>query len=326
VTGTDKASGRRRWWQQPSLHFLLIGVALFAAYQWAETRQGADGKTIIVDRQALLTHMQYRARAFEPAQSAATLDRLDENELAALVDDYVREEVLYREALALGLDRNDFVIRQRLIQKLEFINRDLTEEMTELSDDEVQRYFAAHRDTYIQPAQIAFSQVFLSRHGNEAEVSRDHEGEAGRDAVMSRAESILADLNARQVPPREASRYGDEFSGGADQTDQSPEQIAGQFGQEFSEAVFALEAQPDRWQGPLQSPHGFHLLLITESIPERMLELAEAEKAVREDARRDRIDERNRAILQEIVDAYDVQVTVQPGSPGTLDDTPGSQQ
>jgi len=326
VTGTDKAPGRRQWWQQPSLHFVLIGVALFAAYQWAETRPGADGKTIVVDRDALLTYLQYRARAFDLARSADTLDRLDENELAALIDDYVREEVLYREALALGLDRNDFVIRQRLIQKLEFINRDLTEEMTELSDAEVQRYFAAHRDTYIQPAQIAFSQVFLGRQDNEAEVSRDHEGEGGRDAVMSRAESILADLNALQVPPREASRYGDEFSGGANQIDRSPEQVIDQFGQEFSEAVFALEAQSDRWQGPLKSPYGFHLLLITESIPERMLELAEAEKAVREDARRERIDERNRAIIQEIVDAYDVKVTVQPASSDTPGETSGTQQ
>jgi len=326
VTGTDTIPGRRRWWQQPSLHFLLIGAALFAAFQWMQTRQGADGKTILVDRDALLNDMQYRARAFDPARAAETLDRLEESELAALVDDYVREEVLYREALALGLDRNDFVIRQRLIQKLEFINRDLTEEMAELTDEEVQRYFTAHRDRYIQPAQVTFTHVFFSSQDGEAKVSRDDAGETGRDAVMARAESVLANLNALQVAPGEAGRYGDEFSEGAHLVHQSPEEIVSSFGQEFSDAVFASEAQPDRWQGPLQSLHGFHLLLITELIPERLLELPEAEKAVREDARRNRIDERNQAILQEIVDSYDVQVTVQPGSPSTLDDTSGTQQ
>ena len=89
MTATDTATGRRQWWRQPWLHFLLIGAALFAAFQWMERRQGADSKTILVDRDALLTYMQYRARTFDPARSAETLDRLDESELAALVDNYV---------------------------------------------------------------------------------------------------------------------------------------------------------------------------------------------------------------------------------------------
>jgi hypothetical protein len=296
-----------------------------------ERRQGAGGKTILVDRDALLTYMQYSARTFDPARAAESLDGLDESELAALVDNFVREEVLYREALALGLDRNDFVIRQRLIQKLEFINRDLTEEMMELTDAEIQRYFAGHRDRYMQPARITFTHIFLGGREDGARAGGDDAGATGLDdaqgdgdSAISRAESLLAELNARQVTSGDALRYGDELVHGAEFVEQSPEEIASLFGQEFSDAVFALDPQPDRWQGPLPSSLGSHLVLIARLTPERMLELAEAEKTVREDARRDRIDERNRAILQEMVDTYDVQVTVQAGSSGTPEETSGS--
>jgi hypothetical protein len=221
--------------------------------------------------------------------------------------------------VALGLDRNDFVIRQRLIQKLEFINRDLTAEMTELTGEEVQRYFASHRDRYTEPARITFTHVFISRQDREADAGRHGEGTgevesaASQDAVIARAERTLSDLNNRQVGPEEAGQYGDEFADGRESVEQSPGDIVSSFGQEFSEAVFDLEAQPDRWQGPLESAHGLHLVLITSLTPERTLELVEAENAVREDARRDRIEERNQAILQEIVDAYDVQITYRPG-------------
>jgi hypothetical protein len=242
----------------------------------------------------------------------------------------VREEVLYREALALGLDRNDFVIRQRLIQKLEFINRDLTEEMTELTDEEIRRYFAAHRDRYIQPARITFTQVFFSTGdggpaaGGPGETTAEAERAARRDAVVARAERTLAALNSRQVDADDAGRYGDEFVDGAQFVERSPEELVRIFGQELTDTLFALEAEPARWQGPLESSQGLHLVSITALTPERMLELAEAEKAVREDARRDRIEERNRAILQEIVDAYDVQITFRPRSPAGPEETSGT--
>ncbi len=79
-----------------------------------------DSKVIDVDREALLTFVQYRSRAFQPQAAATRLDGMSEEEVERLVRDYVREEALHREALALGMDKNDYVIKRRMIQSIEF--------------------------------------------------------------------------------------------------------------------------------------------------------------------------------------------------------------
>ena len=108
--------------RQPLLHFLLIGLGLFLIFDLVSgDRPDADQRVIVVDREALLTLLQFRIKAFEPGVAASRLDAMSEADLERLVDDYVREEALHREALALGMDVNDHIIKRRLIQKVEFI-------------------------------------------------------------------------------------------------------------------------------------------------------------------------------------------------------------
>src|SRR5690606_15059644 len=114
--------------RQPLLHFLALGVLLFALYDWRvgdAPESDASARHIVVTREALLDFIQYRARAFDDAAAVAQLDSMSAEQREALIDEYVREEALYREALALGMEQGDYIIRQRLVQKVEFLLENL---------------------------------------------------------------------------------------------------------------------------------------------------------------------------------------------------------
>src|SRR5688572_139179 len=106
----------RSWLREPLLHFLLLGAVLFFVYAALNRhRADADPQTIVVNREKLLTFIQYRSRAFDATRFNNLLESLPEEELRKLIQSYVREEALYREAKALQLDKNDYVARLRLI-------------------------------------------------------------------------------------------------------------------------------------------------------------------------------------------------------------------
>ena len=139
---------------QPLLHFVLIGLAMFIIYSLTvkDSLDESYSTTIIVDKPALLKFMQFRAKSFDEAKYGAKLDNMSDDELNKLIDDYLREEVLYREALALGLDKEDYVIRRRLAQKVEFINQGFAEKSIDFSDEELNKYFEENKDNYyVQP-------------------------------------------------------------------------------------------------------------------------------------------------------------------------------
>jgi hypothetical protein len=293
-------TGARRWWRQPLVHFLLIGAALFAVHQWVLTRNPDERKTVVVDRAALLTFMQYRARTFDPERSDQILDALGDEELSQLIDEYVRQEVLYREAKALGLDRDDFVIRQRLIQKLEFINQDLSSQLTELSEEDLRGYFEEHRDDYVKPSRVVMTHVFFDQRAG------------GRDQALQRAESTLAVLNSRRVPFNEGPRHGDRFFYDVNFVGAEEEQVRRFLGPEIARAAMSLEPSEKLWRGPYASEYGHHLVMITSRSPEKYLELDEIRPRVQEDARRYRIKELEDAVVDRVIEAYDIRIDYEP--------------
>ncbi|MGB5266423.1 MAG: hypothetical protein WBN30_07535, partial [Polyangiales bacterium] len=110
------------------MHFLAAGLGLFVLFGLVNRGdQDFDPNVITVDQEALLTFIQYRIKAFNPDLAEKKLNALSDEELQRLIDDYVREEVLHREAIALGLDDDDYIIRRRLVQKLEFITEGFAE-------------------------------------------------------------------------------------------------------------------------------------------------------------------------------------------------------
>mgnify|MGYP001823877680 FL=1 len=190
----------KKFLREPLLHFLAIGIGLFVLFDLvAPEESNLDSRTIVVDRNALLTFVQFRSKAFNPEVAAARLDALSDAELSRLVDDYVREEALHREALSLGMDQNDYVIKQRLIQSLRFITNGFVSAAVDISDEEIAEFYEANRDDYYVDPYVTFTHVYFSsdRHG--------------REQARQLAETKLAELNDQNVPFSESTRHGERF-------------------------------------------------------------------------------------------------------------------
>ena len=147
------------------MHFLLVGIALLGAHElFVHAENTEDPRTIVVDRAALLNFIQYRTKVFEPDAAAARLDGLSEDALTRVINDFVQEEALYREAQALGLARDDYVIKQRMIQKVDFITQGFAEAAVALTEEDLERHFAEHRERYFVAPLVTFTpRVFRSR-------------------------------------------------------------------------------------------------------------------------------------------------------------------
>ncbi len=283
--------------REPLVHFLAIGVALFVLFNVVGPDDAeADSKTIVVDRNALLTFVQYRSKAFNPEVAASRLDALNETELQLLIDDYVREEALHREALALGMDESDYVIKQRLIQSLKFITNGFVSSAVDVSDEEVAEYYEENKDDYYVDPYATFTHVYFSsdRHGAEE--------------AKALAGAKLEQLNAENVPFSESTRHGDRFLYNVNYVERTEEFVASHFGRSMAAEVFALEADEATWHGPFESAYGYHLVMLTRRVDGVQPPLEEIYDAVREDALRLALIRANDKAEQAIVETYDVRM------------------
>ena len=284
--------------KEPLLHFLAAGLALFALFGIVNRGElGEPGlNVVVVDRDALTTFVQFRTKVFEPSVAEARLDSLSADELHRLIEDYVREEVLYREALALGLDRNDYIIRRRLVQKVEFITEGFAEAGTELDEAALRRYFAANKEDYYVEPYVTFTHVFFQTETRSRAEAREL------------AARRLTVLNRERVPFSEAPQHGERFLYHTNYVERTPDYVASHFGAEMADAVFALASNGQRWVGPFDSLYGVHLVMLAKNEPGRYPALEEVRQSVLDDARRARVRERTEEAIDAVIDTYDVRV------------------
>ena len=281
--------------KDPLGHFLLLGLALFLLFAWVTGDEASsDDRVIEVDRAALLSHIQYHARAFSSDAAAAYLDGMPATELDRLVDSFVREEALHREALSLGMDRTDHVIKHRLVQSIEFIRDDLALRTTRVTDDELEIYFDANRQSYRIEPTVTFTHVFFD--------SERH----GREEARNLADEKLVELNRDRIPFTDAPGHGDRFLYLVNYVERTENLVASHFGEEMASSVFSLVADDSNWVGPLGSRYGQHLVLLAGRTVERNPELAEIEARVRADAEREAAEKRRDAAVRTLIDTYDV--------------------
>jgi hypothetical protein len=281
--------------KEPLVHFLAVGLGLFVLFEFVVGDDAAyDSRVINVDRDALLTFVQYRLRAFEPRIAAERLDGMSEAELERLIGDYVREEALHREALALGMDKNDYIIKRRLIQSIEFITDGFVAAVVEVSDEDVETYYEANREDYYIDPFVTFTHVFFDKERH------------GGDEALALASAKLAELNVQQVPFSNAPRHGDRFPYFVNYVERGPQFVASHFGTPMAKGVFALEPSDAAWHGPFESPYGVHLVMLTRNVVGRYPELPEVESSVRDDAEREAIAAQKDKAIQAIVDTYEV--------------------
>ncbi len=292
----------RRLLKEPLVHFLFAGLLLFVLFGLVDRDSGeSDPNVVVVDREALLTFVQYRIKAFNPTLAQAKLDALSDVELERLIDDYVREEVLHREALALGLDEDDYIIRRRLVQKLEFITEGFAEAGARPDEAALRRYFDANKGDYYVEPYVTFTHVFFQTEDRPLAEAR------------ALAEKELVALNRAGVSFADAPKHGDRFLYHVNYVERTPDYVGSHFGPAMAEAIFGLEPNEFVWRGPFESAYGLHLVLLVTNEPGREPALTEVEDRVREDARRAAIRESTDEAIEEIVGTYDVRVVYEPG-------------
>jgi len=284
--------------RQPLVHFLLIGLALFLVYDFTgNNKRGSDElKIVVVDKDSLLEFMQYRSKAFNKKQFEQKLYNMSDEKLENMIDDYVREEVLYREALGLGLDKEDYVIRRRLVQKLDFINRGFVDSTMALTDTDIKNYFEENKERYYVEPYVTFTHVFFNNETHE------------NDKARKLAENELGVLNGKNVPFTESMKYGERFLYHTNYVERTPGYVESHFGRDMAKFVFGLEPSDNTWHGPFESPYGYHLVKLTNREDGRYPEIDEIYGRVKQDAQIDLSKEKTEKTVRNIIDSYDVRV------------------
>jgi hypothetical protein len=256
--------------RQPLLHFLLAGALLFVVHDWlAAPEDDALARRIVVDEVALLNFLQFRAQSFDPATFASLLASYTPEERAQLVQEYVREEALYREAVALGLQDADYSIRQRLVQQMEFLLESMLIERPEPSDEELRAWFEQRSDDYRVDQAYDFTHVFFDA------------SEGGMDAAAGRAREWLA--TAANIPAEDAERHGDVWPFLQNYSERSREFVMSNFSAAFVDGLENLMPDAERWQGPVASRYGQHLVLLRARSAARLSTFEEARWRVLEE-------------------------------------------
>lgn len=243
--------------REPLLHFLLLGAVIFAAFSFV-TRHKTDKPGEIVVTQGTLENI---VTGFNRAWQRPPT----EQELAGLVRDYIREEAAYREALAMGLDRDDTVVRHRLRQKLEFLSDDLASH-SEPSDADLDVFLRAHPDSFKTEPLFSFRQIYLN--------PQLHGGNLRRDESR-----LLAELRSAGVPPDPSSSLGDPFLLAQSFERVSLAEVKQTFGEQFAAGLSDLS--PGQWVGPVNSGYGAHLVFLSQRSESHLPALAEVRDQVR---------------------------------------------
>jgi hypothetical protein len=269
--------------REPLVHFLILGALLFFAFNLMNNRTSGDTRKIVVTA-GQIEHLEYGfARVHQRPPDA--------DELKGLIRDYLREEVYYREALALGLDRDDVPIRQRLRQKMEFISEDVAAQ-AEPTQAQLRSYLNDHPDKFRVERHFTFSQIYLdpARHGQ---------------GLNADAQKMLAELNKPSTTAN-VSTMGDPFLLEPRSQDVSASDVARDFGDKFAAALSELPV--GKWQGPVESGLGMHLVYLSSRTDGRLPRLDEVREAVRREWANDYRLEANEKFYEGLLKRYTVTV------------------
>jgi peptidyl-prolyl cis-trans isomerase C len=268
----------RKLLKDPLVHFLALGVALFAISAWRGQSVSAGREEIVVTAEQVA-----QARA-----AAAVLQGREPTaaELEALIEPTVRDEVMYREALALGLDENDDEVRRRLIEKMTYLTQDLADPEPS-SEATLREFYDANPDTFTIPALVSFDQVFFSP------------GTRG-EALEADAAAGLAALRAGRPP----AEVGDRTPLRESYDDAPREQVAVLFGDELADALFG--AAGGDWTGPFRSDFGLHVVRLRSRSDARLPPYDEIAARVAEEYAAQRRREANERAYREMRARYDI--------------------
>lgn len=282
-----------RFLREPLLHFALIGGLFFTLYQWRNPKPEADptvDNTILVTSNRVAALAGSFARIWQRPPSP--------EELAGLITDHVTEEVYYREALRLGLDRDDVIIRRRLRQKMEFLSND-TAPLAEPTEAELAAFLKAHAEAFQLDAVLSFKQVYLNpdRHA---------------DSLEADTQELLA-LLKRKGAEADPVGLGDRTLLDTVMVEATHLEISRLFGSVFADQLLKLPV--GEWQAPVESSFGRHIVLVTGRTDGRMPELEEVREAVQREWAADQRARSNEAMLDALRSRYTITIEAPAATP-----------
>ncbi|NEP48108.1 MAG: peptidyl-prolyl cis-trans isomerase [Moorea sp. SIO3C2] len=285
VEREDRPKPLIRILREPLLHFLVLGALLFGLYFWV------GGPTITSDSPK---HIEVSAGTIESLKTTWQRQWGREplpQELESLVDKYVRDELLYQEALALGLDQNDLIVRRRVVQKMQFLVEDVSA-LREPSDQVLQAYLGEHADRYTIPGKFSFAQIYFSR-------------EMRRDRTDAEAQDLLNQLQANPNLER-FQKLGDRSMLPITYNLASADSLRNTFGGSFAQEMAGVTEKG--WQGPFHSAYGSHLVYVSDIEPGHIATLPEVRRDVRRDWIRDQRQQLDEQFYQQLRDRYRVSI------------------
>jgi parvulin-like peptidyl-prolyl isomerase len=253
----------RKLIREPLFHFLLLGAVIFFIAERSRSIAVPSGKKIVVT--------QSQIESIVVGFSRTWMRPPTQEELQGLVNDYVRDEVLYREARTMGLDQDDVIVRRRMRQKFEFLVEDMAARTGPPSDQELEAYLREHVDKYSEEPSFGFEQIFFSREKRGA-------------SAEAEATVMLACLRGKSAIDIE--NLGDAFLLPSQFEKTSAGETARLFGEKFTNEL--TKTQLGTWAGPFESSYGLHLVRINARIPEVVPPLANVRESVLRDLLSDR--------------------------------------
>ncbi len=258
------------WIRDPLFAFLAVGLVLFFITDWLSEED--IPYTIAIGEQDLnRLNDQWSMQMRRPPT---------EDELSGLVEQFVKEEIYYREARRLGLDENDTIVRRRLVQKLTFLTEDIAT-ANEPTEAELRTFYDTNIDKYRLPERISFKHRYFSS---------DRREQARKDATQ-----------AIDNP----SEPGDPFMLQREYALRSAREVRDLFGREFAEALMSLEPSTT-WQGPLKSAYGWHPVLVTQKVEDMVEPFEQVIERVRLDSQQAARNAANEEYYKQLKARYDV--------------------
>lgn len=262
--------------KEPLVHFLLIGACLFGLYAWLNPDAMQSDKSIVIDEGKINSLTQRFERVWQRKPT--------KKELQGLIDDFVIEEIYYREALAMGIDKNDPVIRRRLRQKMEIYSDSLASTLAP-SDEELSEYLQQHPDKFKTDNRYTFQQIYINT-------------DLSADKLNTNIKTIKTALHAGESVNGDQSMLPTRF------TDAEAHSIERTFGKGFAAQLDTLDL--NTWSSPLRSGLGLHFVLLSARQPGELPALSSIRDKVEREWRFDRTAMIDQSVRKKLLDSYDV--------------------
>ncbi|MEL6252061.1 MAG: peptidylprolyl isomerase [Bacteroidota bacterium] len=264
--------------REPLLHFLLIGAFLFLLYEWRKTNDTSTrGQITVTDsdiRQLISTYENNWRK------------KPDTLTLRDLVAEHIRGELMYQEALNLGLENNDEIIKRRLRQKYEFLVKDLSS-VKKPEEEDLQSFYQDHTDNYQSERKMSFSHIYFSPDK--------------RKEPLHAAHKLLKEISDKEVKPE---AYGDDFHLQQFYASRDYREIVQNYGKQFSDTLFSKTTSG--WQKPMVSGYGVHLVHISSFEEPEPLPFSEVRSLVLQDWKADQLTAFNEELYQNLLSNYEV--------------------